>query len=1236
MANGVRRIFVEKRPEYDAEAKKVLDGIKTYLGVENAVGVRIVHCYDVEGLSDNQYAAYADSLFAESTTDIVTHQPDIPQGAFAFGKRLLPGQYDQRADYAAQYIQAMTGQIPLVWYSKFYIVTGNLDDKDKAAIVKYHINPIECTEVGLEIPETLKMNTSEPTDVADIPIISKNDEEIAQIHARLGLAMNVADLIFIRNYFRDEEGRDPTATEIAAIDTYWSDHCRHTTFHAEIENIVFEDGPYKELFEKSYKGYLDARKTVYGDKDRPVSLMDMATMGMKALRKAGLLDDLDDSEEVNAASIVITVDVDGVDEEWLLMFKNETHNHPTEMEPLGGAGTCLGGGVRDPLSGRSYVYQAMRVTGSGDPRTPISETLPGKLPQRVITTEAAKGYSSYGGQLGIAAGIVSEIYHPGYVAKRMEVGALVAAAKKENVIRKRPKPGDVVILVGGRTGRDGIGGATGSSREQDDDALATLGAEVQKGDPVLERKIVRLFRNPDAARLILRCNDFGAGGVSVAIGELADSLEINLDNVRAKYDGMNGTELAIAESQERMAVVVDAADADKFIEFARRESLEAYPVAKVTDTGRLIMHWRGKEIVNISREFLNTSGVRQTARVTVVSPSRQENTSPSFSKQAWLKNLSALNVASQKGLIEMFDATVGAGTILAPLGGKYQLTPAQVMAAKIPLLHGETTTASLMSFGYDPYISQWSTFHGAAFAVIESISRLVAAGADYRRVRLSFQEYFERLRDEKTWGKPFAALLGAFGAQMALGTASIGGKDSMSGTFKDIHVPPTLISFAVCTAGADDIISPEFKKAGNTVALLQTPCDEHDMPDYAKLRSNYELLNRLILEKKVVSAHAAGFGGIAAAVSKMAFGNKIGVQIDYDGDFFSPAPANFVLEICGDAAAENLLTIGKTTDSGSLVINGESMCINECIAAWTQTLEGVFPTTVKDAKPSNIKPSPVYTAKNIIVAKNKVARPNVLIPIFPGTNIEWDVARKFEEVGAVCDLLVINNLSPTDLEESVAQLAQRIGRAQIVAVLGDSAAGDEPEGSGMFIGSIFKKPAVGEALTDFLDNRDGLMIGISSGFQALLKLGLVPHGKITAPTVGGPALAPNTIGRHASGLVSTKIISNKSPWFAGVGLGDVHTVAASHGQGRFVADPTVVSGLFENGQVAAVYVDHDGNATEEFPHNPGGSVCGIEAVTSPDGRVLGKMCHSERGGLYKNIPGNFEQMIFKSGVKYFS
>ncbi|MCL2574210.1 MAG: phosphoribosylformylglycinamidine synthase [Defluviitaleaceae bacterium] len=1231
MANMVRRVYIEKKAGFNSEAMQLLGAIKKDLMINAVQNVRIVHCYDVQGLDEAEFDAASRAIFAELAVDSMSSTLEMNNGDFAFGKQLLPGQYDQRADSAVQCIQIMTGRLPMAQYTKIHIISGTLTDSDKAAILKFCINPIESMEAGLEIPQTLELELAAPADIANIAIIRKDDKEVANAHNELGLAMNIADLAFVRDYFRDEEGREPTATEIAVIDTYWSDHCRHTTFHTEITDIAFEDGEYSKMFAKAFEEYKQARKKVYieNESKRPITLMDMAVLGMKALRKDGILDNLDESEEVNAASIVITVDVDGVDEEWLLMFKNETHNHPTEMEPFGGAATCLGGAIRDPLSGRSYVYQAMRVTGSGDPRKPINKTLAGKLPQRVITTGAAEGYSSYGNQIGLATGLVSEIYHEGYIAKRMEVGAVVAAAKKENVIRQHPKAGDVVILLGGRTGRDGIGGATGSSKEHGEESLATCGAEVQKGNPVTERKIQRLFRNPDAAKLILRCNDFGAGGVCVAIGELADSIEIHLDNVRKKYDGLDGTELAISESQERMAVVVNNSDVAKFIKLAEQENLEAYEVAKITDTDRLVMKWRGKDIVNISRKFLDTSGVQQKTTIKVMQPTF----APPKSK-TWLENLADLNVASNKGMVEMFDSTVGAGTVLAPFGGKYQLTPTQVMAAKIPVLHGKTDTASVMSYGFDPYLSEQSPYHGAVHAVVESISRIVASGADYSKARMSFQEYFERLRTPESWGKPFAALLGAFAAQMGLGIPAIGGKDSMSGTFGDMHVPPTLISFAMAPTKASNVISPEFKAAGSSIAILETKHGEYGLPIFEDLRKNYELLQKLIADKKVISAYAVGFGGISAAISKMAFGNKIGAEISYDGDLFVSKAGCFVLEVAGQA--EDLQIAGKTTNLEALKVNGEEISIEDCLKAWVVPLEDIFPTHAPISKEEKYTP-PLYEAKNVLVAKNKIARPKVFIPVSPGSNCEWDVARSFEDAGADTEIFVINNLTSSALEESVAQMAQRIKQSQIIAIPGGFSAGDEPEGSAKFISAIFKNNAIADAISELMQRREGLMIGICNGFQALVKLGLLQYGEIRDMQDDSPTLTYNAIGRHISSLIQTKVISNKSPWLSGVNIGDIHRVAASHGQGRFVANPALAKQLFENGQVSTIYVDDAGELAQNTPHNPNGSMFGIEGITSPDGRILGKMAHSERIGdnLYKNVSGNYDQKIFEAGVRYF-
>ncbi|MCL2353006.1 MAG: phosphoribosylformylglycinamidine synthase [Defluviitaleaceae bacterium] len=1288
------RVFVEKKDGYNIEAKGELATITGYLGIKSAKALRVVHCYDVQGLSADDFALSISQILSEANVDDVYCDLNHNLDDFVFGKALLPGQYDQRADWAAFGMQVLTGKLPKVRYTKFYIIAGGLSNEDKEAVLKHFINPVDSMEATLEMPKTLEQQAIVPEDVKAVDIINLDDKALAHKHEELALAMSIEDFAFFRDYFKTE-GRNPTITEAKMVDTYWSDHCRHTTFHTILDNLVFEEGAFSEVMAGTYQEYLSHRAEVH-TKDKPITMMDMATIATKILRKRGLLGNLDISEEINAASFVVDIHVDGVKEEWLLMFKNETHNHPTEIEPFGGAATCLGGAIRDPLSGRSYIYQAMRVTGGGDPRKPLNETLPGKLPQRLITTQAADGYSSYGNQIGLAAGHIREIYHEGYVAKRMEVGAVIGAAKKENVIRNVPQNGDVVLLIGGRTGRDGVGGAAGSSKSHVESSLATAGAEVQKGNAIEERKLQRLFRNPDFSRRIIRCNDFGAGGVSVAIGELADSIAVNLDAVRKKYDGLDGTELAISESQERMAVVVKAADVEHLINLAKEENVEAYEVAKITDTNRLEMMWRGQKIVDISREFLNTSGVVQHRDVVVAMPLFAPPMQKDLTAENWLANLACLNVASQKGMIENFDSTVGAGTVLAPFGGKYQLTQAGAMAARVPVLKGECDTASLMAFGFDPYISEQSPYHGAVYAVVESVARLVAAGACYTKVYLSFQEYFERLTDEKSWGKPVAALLGALHAQLGLEVAAISGKDSMSGTYKDaannieLKVPPTLISFGATYAPISHITSNEFKAAGNKIALMRAGVcrcefdasafesdftsgeviadevcpkaheeastkhdgksaerccgklatthpkfDEHGLPCFDSLKANFAKLNQLITSGNVVSAHVVGFGGLGAAISQMAFGNKIGVDVAFDGDYFAKEAGMFVLEVAGDVDGVDI--IGKTTNSDVLKINGMEIGIDACIEAWMQPLEDIFPTGIESivdkATPLDLPQRKAQTP--IIVAKNKVAKPKVFLPVFPGTNCEYDMARSFEGAGAVADIFVINNQSPEAFDASIKEMVGRIQNAQIIALSGGFSAADEPEGSAKFIAAVLSNPHIKEAVHGFLDDKEGLMLGICNGFQALVKLGLLPFGKISPIQPDSPTLTYNGLGRHISNLVNTKIVSNTSPWLAGVKEGDIHRVAASHGQGRFTASEELARHLFEAGQVASVYVDLAGNPTMDLPYNPNGSFMAIEGITDPTGRILGKMCHSERGALYKNIPGDFDQKIFEAAVDYY-
>ena len=1244
----IKRIYVEKKEGCNIEASQLLADIKENLGLTNLTGLRILNRYDVEDIADDVFEAASKTIFSEPPVDYIYNETfEMAEDETAFSMEYLPGQYDQRADSAMQCIQIISGDDKAVVASaKTYVLKGKLSTEDVEKIKHYCINPIDSREASMEKPATLKMDLTIPTTVETSEgFIDMDEKALLDYRKSLGLAMSEADILFCQKYFKDTEKRNPTITEIRVIDTYWSDHCRHTTFATHINDVTFEDGKYKEVVENVYKMYLDEKKSL-GREQKPVCLMDIATTGMRALKAQGKLDNFDESEEINACSIVVPVDVDGVEEDWLVMFKNETHNHPTEIEPFGGAATCLGGAIRDPLSGRSYVYQAMRVTGAGDPTVPVADTLQGKLPQRKIVTSAAHGYSSYGNQIGLATGQVAEIYDEGYVAKRMEIGAVIAAAKKENVIRERPDAGDIIILTGGRTGRDGCGGATGSSKEHDEDSILTCGAEVQKGNAPTERKLQRLFRNPEVSKMIRRCNDFGAGGVSVAIGELADGLEINLDLVPKKYEGLDGTELAISESQERMAVVVKADKADSFIKYANEENLEATVVAKVTDDRRLKMFWNGNDIVNISRDFLDTNGAVQNTDIYVEEPANKPEKIENKSdlKAQWLENLSQLNVACQKGLVERFDSTIGAGTILMPFGGKNQMTPAEVMAAKIPLLKGETTTGTLMSYGYNPTVAKWSPFHSAVYAVVESVAKIVAGGGDYDSVRLTFQEYFERLgEDSHRWGKPFSALLGAYLAQMELGTAAIGGKDSMSGTFKDLDVPPTLVSFAVDPVKMYNVISPEFKNAGNTIVKVNVSYDENDLPVFDELKKNFAKISELVKEGKIVSTATIGVGGIAAAVTKMAFGNDIGAVINEE-DLFNYNYGSFVLELaCDKAEAEklfagyNFAVIGNTTSEKNIVANGVTIDLDEALNVWIKPLEKIFPTKyLEDVKKADIEIKPFNVVEKKFSGKG-IAAPRVLIPVFPGNNCEYDTKRAFEKAGAVADTLVVTNLKTQWLEESIDKMVDMIHNSQIIMIPGGFSAGDEPEGSGKFIAAVFRNPKVKEAVMDLLKNRDGLMLGICNGFQALIKLGLVPFGEIRDMEENSPTLTFNTIGRHISCLADTKIVSNKSPWLWNSNVGDIHKVAFSHGEGRFMADEAVIKALAENNQIATQYVDPNGNPTFDIRYNPNGSLYAIEGITSPDGRVLGKMGHSERmgNGVFKNVPGEKDQKIFLSGVQYF-
>ncbi len=1246
----VYRVFVEKKKGNDIEAGQILEDLRGNVGLTGLEDLRIINRYDAQGLSDAEFDSAVKQVFSETNLDNVYYDLKIDDGWKYFATEYLPGQYDQRADSAAQCIQLLTaGERPKVASAKVIAVKGDISDDEFEKIKSYIINPVESRVASMELPETLDIKTDVPADIVRIDgFIEMSDDEIAAYHGSMGLAMSVADLCWVRDYFKNDEKRNPSLTEIKVIDTYWSDHCRHTTFATQLDEITINEGKYSAAIEKALDQYFEARADLYaGRTDKIVCLMDMACIGTKYLKKHGYVDDLDESEEINACSINVDVEIDGKKEPWLVQFKNETHNHPTEIEPFGGAATCLGGAIRDPLSGRAYVYQAMRVTGSGDPTTPFEDTLDAKLPQSKITTGAAQGYSSYGNQIGLATGQVTELYDDGYVAKRMEIGAVIGASPKENVIREVPQNGDVIILLGGKTGRDGCGGATGSSKAHDSHSIETCGAEVQKGNAPTERKIQRLFRNPEVAKMIKRCNDFGAGGVSVAIGELADGLKIDLDKVPKKYEGLDGTELAISESQERMAVVVDKSDVEKFENLARKENLESTVVAEVTDENRLEMTWRGDKIVDLSRDFLNTNGVVQHAAVEIeaIGDDEYRTQVPSAlekltNAEALKANLSRLEVCSQKGLVERFDSSIGASTVLMPYAGKYQLTPEEAMVAKIPLIKGETDTATVMAYGFIPKVSRWSPFHSAAFAVTESLAKLAAVGCDPSKARLTFQEYFERLNDAPTrWGKPTAALLGALTAQLGYHTPSIGGKDSMSGSFNDLDVPPTLVSFAVGVSEASKTASAQFKRAGSTVKLVEIPVDsETGLPNYDKAMALMVDVCNKIREGKVLAAGVVKEGGAAACVCKMAFGNKTGFTFETKLDaktLFAPLQGSFVLELADENDFDGI-TLGTTNDNGVFIIDGTVYTADELIAEWTSKLEKVFPTdSGKTAKmPIDV---PLYKERSIFVAKNKVAKPKVFIPAFPGTNCEVDTARAFEKAGAEASILVVNNLTPADINETIDKMVKEIEASQIVMLPGGFSGGDEPEGSGKFIATTFRNPKVSEAVTKLLNCRDGLMLGICNGFQALIKLGLVPNGKIVDIKENDPTLTFNTIGRHISSMAYTRVTSVKSPWFSAVEAGDVFAVPISHGEGRFVADEDVMKKLVENGQVATQYVDLDGNVANEMPFNPNGSVCAVEGITSPDGRVLGKMGHCERKGdnLYGNVPFEKDMKLFESGVKYF-
>ncbi len=1236
---SVYRIYVEKKPAFAVEADSTRRDIKASLGISLS-SLRLFNRYDVEGIDEAAFEMASKTIFSEPPVDTISMElPALGENQRVLAVEYLPGQFDQRADSCEQCIQLMTqGDRPTVRNARIYLLEGALTEEQFAAIKNHLINPVEAREASLEKADTLKTEYEIPTAVETLSGFTGLDEQgLADFVANYGLAMDLDDIKFCQDYFKNTEHRDPTITEIRMIDTYWSDHCRHTTFGTIIDQVDIDD----ETIRKSFDKYLELRDELYVGRNKPMTLMDLATIGAKKLKKDGKLKELDESDEINACSVKINVDVDGVQEKWLLQFKNETHNHPTEIEPFGGAATCLGGAIRDPLSGRAYVYQAMRVTGAADPTVPFSATIPGKLPQKKLVTTAAHGYSSYGNQIGLATGEVAELYHPGYVAKRMEIGAVIGAVPENYVVRETPDPGDVVILLGGRTGRDGCGGATGSSKSHTKESIHTCGAEVQKGNPPIERKISRLFRNPDVTRMIRRCNDFGAGGVSVAIGELADGLSINLDAVPKKYDGLDGTELAISESQERMAVVVSAANADRFIKLAHEENLEATRVAVVTAEPRLTMDWCGNRIVDLSREFLNSNGAEKHTAVHVTGGKVKPVNNRKDVKEDWIAHLSDLNICSQKGLVERFDSSIGAGTVNMPYGGKYQMTKTQAMAAKLPLLQGETNTCSIMGWGYNPYIAEQNPYLGAMYAVVESVAKVVAAGGTHSPCWLTFQEYFERMKtDPSRWGKPMAALLGGLEAQLQLGCAAIGGKDSMSGTFEDIDVPPTLVSFAVSTGDARTVISPEFKQIGSTVVLLLPKYHEDGTPDFESVKDVFTRVENLIRSGKALAAWTLGFGGVSEAICKMSFGNHVGFKFTKqlpEELLFNPVYGGFVLELSGGIPAEEGEIIGVTRMEPLLEnTDGTKFAsISEFQKAYEDRLESVFPCNVETSDKAVEKFS--YRAEHRPSPAVKAASPRVLIPVFPGTNCEYDTQRAFERAGANTDIFVINNLSSRDIEESVAEFSKRLSKAQIVMIPGGFSGGDEPDGSGKFITAFFRNPRIKDGVHELLKNRDGLMLGICNGFQALVKLGLVPYGEIVDMTDDAPTLTFNSIGRHQSMMVTTRIASNKSPWLAHTQVGDYHTVPISHGEGRFVASEEWVRILSQNGQIATQYVDLTGEPTYDIRFNPNMSVAAIEGITSPDGRVFGKMAHSERTGsnIAKNIDGDKDQMLFQSGVEYF-
>lgn len=1255
---SVRRIFVEKKPAYAVKAGELREELENYLGISNVENVRVLIRYDIENLSEETYKKALVTIFSEPPVDQV-YEEEFPKnpGDLVFSVEYLPGQFDQRADSAEQCVKLLKeDEEPVIRSATTYVVTAPLTAEQVEAIKSFCINPVDSRQADDEKPETLVTEFEVPADILYFDgFADSSEEELKALYGTLNLAMTFKDFLHIQNYYKKEEHRDPSVTEIRVLDTYWSDHCRHTTFSTELKNVSFTDGDYREPMEETYKQYLADREVIYkGRDDKYVCLMDLALMAMKKLRSEGKLPDMEVSDEINACSIVVPVEIDGVTEEWLVNFKNETHNHPTEIEPFGGAATCLGGAIRDPLSGRTYVYQAMRVTGAADPTRPLGETLKGKLPQRKIVNSAAQGYSSYGNQIGLATGYVKEIYHPGYVAKRMEIGAVMGAAPRKDVIRETSDPGDIIILLGGRTGRDGIGGATGSSKVHTTSSIDVCGAEVQKGNAPTERKIQRMFRRPEVSRIIKKCNDFGAGGVSVAIGELAAGLKIDLDKVPKKYAGLDGTEIAISESQERMAVVLDPKDVDQFLAYAAEENLEAVTVAVVTEEPRLKMDWRGKTIVDLSRAFLDTNGAHQEADVTLEVPGRAGNL---FDKAdvadvrgKWLGMLSDLNVCSQKGLVERFDGSIGAGSVFMPYGGRYQLTETQAMVAKLPVLKGHTDTVTMMSYGFDPRLSSWSPYHGAVYAVVSSVAKIVAAGGDYSRIRFTFQEYFRRMNENPTrWSQPFSALLGAYSAQLGFGLPSIGGKDSMSGTFDtedgEINVPPTLVSFAVDVNSHKNVITPEFKRPGSKIVVFRIVKNQYDLPDYSQVMDGYGKIFEDIKAGRIISAYAVEGNGLAEAVSKMAFGNKLGVKIEHNvdpRDFFAAAWGDIVCEVPDGMVGQlsiSYTVIGEVTDRGAFEYGNVSIAMDEALDAWMTPLEDVFPTAAgREAKGNEAAlEEKLYHSDAVYVCDHKIGQPTVFIPVFPGTNCEYDSARAFERAGAKVVTRVLRNMSAEDIRQSVDEYRREIAKAQIVMFPGGFSAGDEPEGSAKFFATVFRNAVMKEEIEKLLGERDGLMLGICNGFQALIKLGLLPEGEIKEQGPESPTLAMNTIGRHVSKMVYTKVVSDKSPWLAGAGLASVYCNPASHGEGRFVANESWLHRLFANGQVATQYVDDQGRCTMDEYWNPNGSYMAIEGITSPDGRILGKMAHSERRGeaVAMNIYGEQDMKIFESGVRYF-